>query len=76
MAWLTLLRLLLSLANSIAATVREKRLMDAGAAREVAASLRSIAVSSGIAREIEAATDKMTPEEILRDLEGSGELRD
>lgn len=76
MGWLSLLKILLTLANGIANIVREKKLMDAGAAKEIAISLRAISVSSGIAREIEAETEKMTPEEILRDLEGAGELRD
>lgn len=76
MGWIAILRAVLSLANSIAGIVREKQLMDAGAARETALMLRGIAERAGIAQAIEAETAGMTAEEILRDLEGSGELRD
>jgi hypothetical protein len=76
MGWLGLLKVLLSLASSIANIVREKQLMDAGAARETALQLRDIADKAGIARAIEAETARMTPEDILRDLEQSGELRE
>ena len=50
--------------------------MDAGAQREVSKMLVAISDRAGIAREIEAETAKMTPDEILRDLEQKGELRD
>lgn len=76
MGWLSLLKILLSLASTIANYVRESKLMDAGAQREVSKMLIAISDRAGIAREIETKTAKMTPDEILRDLEASGELRD
>ena len=43
MSWLSLLRLVLSLANSLAGIVREKQLMDAGEAQATAKALAEIA---------------------------------
>lgn len=74
--WFGLLKVLLGLANNVAGIVRTKQAMDAGGQREVAKMLKAVSVSAGIARDIELETAKMTPEEILRDLEQSGELRD
>jgi hypothetical protein len=76
MGWFGILKIVLSLASSIASIVREKQLMDAGGQREVAKMLKQVSTNAGIAREIEMETAKMTPEEILRDLQDSGELRD
>lgn len=76
MGWFGVLKLVLSIASSIASIVREKQLMDAGGEREVAKMLKQVSVNAGIAREIEIETAKMTPEEVLRDLQDSGELRD
>ena len=76
MSWLALLRLALQIAGAIADIVRAKHLMDAGAARETALMLKGILDRAGIAREIEAETARLTPEQILRELEQAGELRD
>jgi hypothetical protein len=76
MGWFGLLKIVLSLASSLASIVREKQLMDAGGEREVARMLKQVSTNAGIAREIELETAKMTPEEVLRDLQDSGELRD
>ena len=67
---------LLKLVNLLAGWARDKGLMNQGAQLEVSKNLRAIADRCGIAREIEAETAKMTPDEILRDLQGAGELRD
>lgn len=76
MGWFSILKLVLGLASSIASIVREKQLMDAGGEREVAKMLKQVSTNAGIAREIELETAKMTPDQILRDLQDSGELRD
>lgn len=67
---------LLKLANLLAGWARDRSLMNQGAQREVSKMLVAISDRAGIAREIEAETAKMTPEQILRDLEQAGELRD
>ncbi len=76
MGWLSLLKIVLQLGAAIAKIVHDRQLMDAGAQREVSKMLIAISDRAGIAREIEAETARMSPEEILRDLEASGELRD
>lgn len=76
MIWLNALKFFLQAAAAIAGYLKERQLMDAGAQREVSKMLVAISDKAGIAREIEAETAKMTPEQILRDLEASGELRD
>ena len=76
MPWLSILSGLLKLAGAIADIVRERQLMDAGEARGLAKSLAGIAERAGIAREVETETARMTPDQVLRDLEGSGEIRD
>ena len=47
-----------------------------GDRQAIARMTKAIEEEAGIAREIEAETAGMTPEEILRDLEGRQELRD
>ena len=47
-----------------------------GERRAIARATAAIVAEAGIAREIEAETAGMTPEQVLRDLEGRGELRD
>ena len=68
MAWLGLLKLLLSLASSLAGYMRERQLLDAGAAEAVAAgtteALRRIEVAN-MAR----AAVRDTPEDIAADLD-------
>ena len=76
MPWLSLLSGVLKLAGMIADIVRNNQLMNAGEARGLAKTLRGIAERAVISREIEEETARMTPDQILRDLEGSGELRD
>lgn len=76
MGWLSLLKIVLSLASTIANYVREAKLMDAGEQKAVAKMLKAVSTSAGIARDIELETARMTPEQVLRDLEQSGELRD
>lgn len=76
MQWIQLALALTKLANWVAAKVDQatwKRLGYQQAMDEQAAALRT---SAGIARAVAEETAKKTPEEILRDLEGNGELRD
>lgn len=76
MPWFSILSGALKLAGLIAGYLKDRQLMDAGAQREVSKMLVAISDRAGIAREIEAETAGMTAEEVLRDLDGSGELRD
>jgi hypothetical protein len=76
MGWFTVLKFFLQAAAAIAGYLKDRQLMDAGAQRETSKMLVAISDRAGIAREIEAETAKMTPEQILRDLKDSGELRD
>lgn len=47
-----------------------------GEQRQIAKATLEVNRSAGISRQIEEETAKMTPEQILRDLQNSGELRD
>lgn len=76
LAWLPLLKAVLSIAASIANIVREKQLMDAGEQRAVSKQLSAIIVSAGLAREVEAETLQMSVDQINKDLRDHGELRD
>lgn len=76
MGWFTVLKFVLQAAAAIAGYLKDRQLMDAGGQREVAKMLVAISDRAGIAREIEAETAKMSPEQILRDLQEAGELRD
>jgi len=67
---------LLKLVHLLAGWARDKGLMNQGAQLEIAKSLKAISDRAGIAREIEIETAKMTPDEILRDLEANKEFRD
>jgi len=75
MGWIAFLKLFLQIANSIAKIVQEKRLMDAGEAKQIAKVLVEISQRAGIAKEVEEETAKMSAEEILAELESEGELR-
>ena len=76
MPWFSILSGVLKLASLIAGYLKDQQLMDAGAQREVSKMLKEVSDRAGIAREIEAETARMTPEQILRDLQETGELRD
>ena len=75
-ATLPILKLLLQIAASLASFLRNKQLLDTGAQLEISKMLVAISDKAGIAREIEATTNKMTPDEVLKDMQKSGELRD
>ena len=67
---------ILTLARSLVQWAeREKSLAD-GDRQAIARMTKAIEKEAGIAREIEAETAGMSPEEVLRDLDGRGELRD
>lgn len=70
MTWITILRLLLSLANSIAAVVREKQLLDAGEAKATAKSLAVIADRLGIADKLRAEVEALSDSELDAELRG------
>jgi hypothetical protein len=54
MGWLTILRLVLSIANSIAEVVRDKQLLDAGEAKATAKALADTAETLGVAKAVKA----------------------
>ncbi len=75
-SWAKVILAILTLARSLVAWAeREKSLAD-GDRLAIARMTKAIEKEAGIAREIEAETAGMSPENILRDLEGRGELRD
>jgi hypothetical protein len=63
MGWLTILRLVLSIANSIAEVVRDKQLMDAGEAAATAKSLAALADRLAIGRAVEAEIAALTDQQ-------------
>lgn len=75
MGWLSLFKIILSLASNIASIVREKQLMDAGEQRAISKSLLEIASRAGIDKQIESDTAKMSNQQILDDLSKNNELR-
>ena len=70
MTWLALLRAVLSLANSIASIVREKQLMDAGEARNIAKQMTELT------RRLEIGSEVMAQIETMADAELDEELRE
>lgn len=74
--WAQLALGIVKLANWAAAKVDQATWKRLGYQQVMTDHLSAVAKSAGIARAIEAETRKMSPEEILRDLEGNGELRD
>ena len=70
MGWLSLLKIVLSLANSLANIVREKQLMDAGEAKATAKALTEIAKRLKIGREVTAQIEAMSDSDIDDALRG------
>lgn len=68
--WLGALKLLLSLALSIADTIRERRLMDAGEAKATAKSLVALANRLQLGNELLLEIEAMTDDEIDDALRG------
>lgn len=68
MTWLTILRLVLGLADKIADVIRAKQLMDAGEQKQIAAQLSRIAGSLAIARQVSDETARMSDAELDADL--------
>ena len=69
MTWITVIRLLLSLANTIAGTVRQQLAEHAGEAKHLAKDLaelqRKLAISDLVAAETDRMTDQEVDEELL-----------
>jgi len=74
MTWLTILRLLLSVADKIADIVRASQLMTAGEAKEVAKQLTGIAERLRITDEIRANVAALTEDELDKELAGTDPL--
>jgi len=72
--WLTILRLLLSVADKIADIVRASQLMTAGEAKEVAKQLTGIAERLRITDEIRANVAALTDDELDKELAGTDPL--
>ena len=66
----------LTLARSLVQWAEREKSLAEGDRQAIARMTREIEKDAGIAREIEAETAGMTPDAILRELEGRGELRD
>ena len=75
-SWAKVILAILSLARSLVAWAeREKSLAD-GDRQAIARMTREIEKEAGIAREIEAETAGMNPDQVIKDLERRNELRD
>lgn len=68
--WLTLLKLLLSLASAVATHVRERRLLEAGQAEAVAAGIREADDAIRRARDAAARVDELPDDRFDRDRRG------
>lgn len=64
MTWLTVLKLVLTLADKIADVVRAKQLMDAGEAKATAKQLAGMAERLGISEALDAERNAMTVDQI------------
>ena len=64
MTWLTILRLLLSVADKISVIVRSQQLLGAGEDRQIAKQLASIAERLQISEALDAERDAMSLEQI------------
>lgn len=76
MTWLKLALALIGLARSFLRWAERAGAIAEGERRAIARATAAIEAEAGIAREVEAETAGMTPEQVLQDLEGRGELRD
>lgn len=70
MGWLALLRIVLSLANSLASIIREKQLMDAGEAKATAKALTEIVKRLDVGKDVAAQIEAMGDEELDAALRG------
>lgn len=70
MTWLTVLRLLLSVADKVADIVRSKQLMDAGEAKATAKQLAAMAERLGISEALDAERNAMPIDKIKDALQG------
>lgn len=70
MGMLTILRLLLTLASTIADVVREKRLMDAGAKAEVGRQLVEVTRRAGITDQVRKQIEAMSDSDLDAELRG------
>lgn len=69
MTWLTILKLLLTVADKIGDIIRANQLMNAGEAVEVGRQLANIAHSAGVAKEASDAIDAMTEPQVQNEVE-------
>ena len=76
MIWGQLILAVLTLARSLVQWAEREKTLAEGDRAAIARMTRLIEKDAGIAREIEAETAGMNPEQVLRDLEQRGELRD
>lgn len=70
MTWLAFFRVVISLANSVATIIREKQLMDAGGAKEIAKSLAALSERLGIAKQVAAEVAALSDADLDADLRG------
>jgi len=70
MGWLGLLKIVLSLANSLAGIVREKQLMDAGEAKATAKALTEIVKRLDVGKDVAAQIEAMSNDDLDAALRG------
>jgi hypothetical protein len=69
MSWLTILRLLLTVADKIADVVRQQQLLDAGAKAEIAVQLAAIAKRVEIGQQVNDAIDALSEKQVQDSVE-------
>jgi hypothetical protein len=67
--WLTIFKLLLTLADKIADVVRQQQLLDAGAKAEIAVQLAAIAHAVEIGQQVNDAIDVLSETEVQGEVE-------
>ena len=68
--WLTLLKLFLSAAANIAGYLKDKQLLNAGEAQQVAFQLTEVARQGGLSQQVRDAVANMTDAELDAELQG------
>lgn len=76
MSYVKLALIALQIVQYFIKEAERNKAIDEGERRQIAKATLGVNRAAGISRQIEEETAKMTPEQILRDLQDNGELRD
>lgn len=69
MTWLTILRLLLTVADKVGDIIRAQQLLDAGAKAQIAVQLAQIAHSVDVGQQVNAAIDALSEPQAQNEVE-------